>query len=43
MQERFLIPSNEVMVVIIGIGVLSDQMKIAESGRKPIEVTNTFH
>lgn len=42
-QKRFEIPSNEVMIVIIGVGVMTDNVKVAESTRKPIKKTNTYH
>lgn len=42
-QKRFDIPSNEVMIVIIGVGVMTDNVKVAVSTRKPIEKTNTYH
>ncbi|SFW22389.1 Nitroreductase [Prevotellaceae bacterium HUN156] len=43
MQKRFNIPANEVMIVIIGTGVMYDEMKIAESTRRPISATNMYH
>ena len=43
MQRRFKIPENEVMIVIIGTGVMCDEMKIAISTRRPISTTNTYH
>ncbi len=43
MQKRFGIPENEVMIVIIGTGVMPDEMKIAISTRRPISTTNTYH
>ena len=42
-QKTFNIPKNEVMVVIIGAGILCDETKIAISTRKPIDLTNTYH
>ena len=42
-QRNFDIPENEVMIMIVGVGVLTDEVKIAVSTRKPIEATNTFH
>ena len=42
-QRRFDIPENEVMVVIIGTGVMYDEMKIAVSTRRPISSTNRYH
>lgn len=42
-QRRFDIPENEVMVVIIGTGVMYDEMKIAISTRRPISSTNNYH
>ena len=43
MQKRFMIPKNEVMIVIIGTGIMNDEMKIAISTRRPISTTNIFH
>lgn len=43
MQKRFNIPKNEVMTVIIGTGIMFDEMKIAISTRRPISATNTYH
>lgn len=43
MQRRFGIPENETMVVIIGTGVMPDEMKIAISTRRPVAATNTYH
>lgn len=43
MQRRFDIPENEVMIVIIGTGVMEDEMKIAVSNRRPIATTNIYH
>lgn len=43
MQKEFAIPANEVMIVIIGVGVLNEQTKIAVSARRPLTDTNTFH
>lgn len=42
-KKTFEIPDNEVMIVIIGVGCLVDQTKIAVSTRKPIEATNKYH
>lgn len=42
-QKQFGIPENEAMVVMIGTGHMCDEMKIAESTRKPLSYTNTFH
>ncbi|MBR1668496.1 MAG: nitroreductase family protein [Bacteroidaceae bacterium] len=42
-QEKINIPKNEVMIVIIGTGVMLDEMKIAISTRKSISSTNTYH
>lgn len=42
-QRAFDIPKNEVMIVIIGVGVMTDKVKVAESTRKPVEETNVFH
>lgn len=43
MQKRFNIPKNEVMTVIVGTGIMFDEMKIAISTRRPISATNTYH
>ncbi len=43
MQRRFQIPENEVMVVIIGTGLMTDNVKVAISTRKPIAATNIYH
>ena len=42
-QKRFSIPKNEVMIVIIGTGIIYKKKKIAISTRKPILSTNTYH
>lgn len=42
-QKKFDIPRNEVMVVVIGTGILTKEVKIAESTRKSVDITNTFH
>lgn len=42
-QRTFGIPENEVMVVIVGTGYMYDSVKIAESKRKDISVTNVYH
>lgn len=42
-QKRFNIPENEVMIVIIGTGVMQEEMKVALSTRRPISETNTYH
>lgn len=42
-RQRFDIPQNEVMVVIIGVGVLCETTKIAISTRRPISATNIYH
>ena len=43
MQRCFHVPENEVMVVIIGTGVMPEEMKIAISTRRPVSTTNTYH
>ena len=43
MQKCFDIPANEVMIVIVGVGVMQEEMKIAISTRKPISQTNRYH
>ena len=42
-QKHFSIPKNEVMIVIIGTGIICNETKIAISTRKPILSTNTYH
>ncbi len=42
-HKTFGIPKNEVLVVIIGTGVLDEKVKIAESTRKRVEETNVWH
>ena len=42
-KKSFNIPNNEVLIVIIGVGVMTEQVKIAISTRKPIETTNIYH
>ena len=42
-QKAFDIPANEAMILIIGLGVLTKDVKVAKSTRRPIEMTNTFH
>lgn len=42
-QKRFSIPDNEALIVVIGVGEMTDEVKIAESTRKPIKTTNTYH
>ncbi len=42
-KKQFNIPSNESLIVLIGIGHLKEEFNVAESNRKPISVTNTFH
>lgn len=43
MQKRFDIPDNEVMVVIIGTGYMTDEVKFAVSDRQPTHLTNVYH
>ena len=43
MQKQFNIPKNEVMVVIIGTGLMTDEMKVALSTRRPVATTNIYH
>jgi hypothetical protein len=42
-QRKFNIDDNEVMIVIIGTGIMYDEMNIAVSTRRPIPYTNTYH
>lgn len=42
-KKTYNIPENEVLIVIIGTGILTDEIKIAHSTRKAIETTNIFH
>jgi len=41
--EGFGVPSNEVPIVIIGMGYPENNTRVAASIRKPISETNTFH
>lgn len=41
--SQFDIPENEVPIVIIGIGHLLDEFKVAVSTRKDVSLTNKFH
>lgn len=43
MQKQFNIPKNEVMVVIVGTGLMTDEMKVALSTRRPVATTNIYH
>ncbi len=43
MQRTFNIPDNEVLIVIIGTGIMCKETKIAVSTRKPVSTTNTYH
>lgn len=43
MKKCFQIPASEVMVVIIGVGEMLPEMKIAISTRKDYSSTNVFH
>lgn len=42
-KQAFNIPENEVPIVIIGVGELLEQFNVAESTRKDITKTNTYH
>lgn len=41
--KTFDIPSEEAMICIIGVGELLDTFNVAESYRKHIQTTNTYH
>lgn len=41
--RTFDIPPSEVMICIIGVGEMLESFKIAESYRKSISITNTYH
>lgn len=41
--SQFNIPKNEVPIVIIGIGHLLDEFKVAISTRKDVSLTNKYH
>lgn len=41
--RRFDIPENEIPILIVGVGIIPDELKIAVSGRKDISSTNTIH
>lgn len=43
LKTVFDIPSNEVPILIVGVGYLEDRFRVAVSARKPIHVTNTYH
>ncbi|MBQ0050084.1 MAG: nitroreductase family protein [Bacteroidales bacterium] len=43
MKKCFHIPDSEVMIVIIGVGEMLPEMKIAISTRKDFTTTNVFH
>lgn len=43
MQKRFNIPEHEVMVVIIGTGCMTDEVKYAVSDRQSPHLTNVYH
>lgn len=42
-KKTFGIPEHETPVVIVGVGELQDVFHVAESTRKSIEQTNTYH
>ncbi len=42
-KSRFHIPDNEVMIVIIGTGIMTDEIKVAISTRRPVTATNKYH
>ena len=42
-HQTFGIPCNEALVLVIGTGYLTDEVKIAESTRKDVEQTNVYH
>ncbi len=42
-QKHFNIPENEVMIVIVGTGVMPEEMKLAISTRRPVSATNPYH
>jgi nitroreductase len=39
----FNIPDNEVLILIIGVGILPDEFNVAISNRKNISCTNSYH
>lgn len=41
--SQFDVPKNEVPIIIIGLGWMEDEFKVAVSKRKEITETNTFH
>lgn len=43
LHKQFDIPRNEVPIVIVGAGILPEEVKVATSLRKDISLTNTFH
>lgn len=42
-KKAFDIPDNEIPIVIVGVGELPETFRVAESTRKKIEHTNTYH
>lgn len=42
-QRKYQIPENEAMIVIVGVGQITDDVKIAESTRRDIGLTNMYH
>lgn len=42
-QKTFNIPDNEVMTVIIGVGIMPKEVKVAISTRRPVSATNVYH
>lgn len=42
-HRSFDIPENETLIVIVGTGVLPDEVKVAESTRRDTSQTNVYH
>jgi nitroreductase len=43
MKKMFKIPTNEVPILIVGVGCLEERFRVAVSARKSVNVTNTHH
>ncbi len=42
-KQQYAIPEHEIPIVLIGVGYMEENFKVAVSTRKSIEQTNTFH
>lgn len=43
LRRNFNVPDNELLIAIVGTGHYPDTFKVADSRRKAVELTNTFH